>query len=837
MRAVLMAGGFGTRLRPITIALPKPMVPLANIPLMQHILSLLKKFSIKEISVLLYFFPEKIKGYFGDGSRFGVTLKYENPREDLETAGSVRFAAKDFDRTFLVMSGDIVTDIDLEKAIDFHLSKRALVTIVLTRVTNPLPFGIVITDDDGRVVKFLEKPTWGEVFSDTINSGIYILEPDVLEFIPERKEFDFSRNLFPILLEKGLPIYGYISSGYWRDIGNIEEYRAAHRDVLSGLIDINLSGYKIRGKRVWLGNRSRVELTARLKGGVIIGEGCVIGGNVKISNSIIGNNCEIREDALIEDSIIWDGVKIGERAEIHESIVCSNVTIGDKAYLSVGTVVSEHCRIGARSFLKANVKVWPYKEVEDDATLASSLIWGEKWSRFIFGSYGVTGIANIEISPEFAAKLGAAFGASVGKNSIVYTSRDSHKTSRMINRAIMTGILSTGVHVHDLGVAPIPLVRFLAGTMGDAGAIHVRKSPFDPELIDIKIFDNRGMDIHPNKEKTIERLFFREDFARATMDETGEISFPIHGIEYYQDSFFKNVDVKAIKEKKFKIIIDYGFGSCARIFPEILGKLGCDVISLNANLDPSKITKTSEEFQRCLQNLSNIVRSLKADVGIMLDAGGEKIFISDETGEILNGDTTLAVMSLYVMRTYGSGTIAIPVTASRVIDEMAAVYNFSVKRTKTSSRSIMELAAEKEIVFAGEQLGGFIFPEFHPAFDGMYASVKLLEMMAKVSMGIHEAIREIPPFHIVHEKLPCPWEMRGKLIRRLIEETKKMNVQLIDGVKIFFNKDWILVLPSQDQSFFNIFAEASTIERAAQLIEEFRGKLIRWKEEEEGGSN
>lgn len=834
MRAVLMAGGFGTRLRPITISLPKPMVPLANIPLMQHIILLLKRFGLNEVSVLLYFFPEKITEYFKDGSRFGVTLKYENPLEDLGTAGAVRFAAKDFKETFLVISGDIVTDIDLEKAIDFHFSRKALATIVLTRVTNPLPYGIVITDDDGKVIKFLEKPTWGEVFSDTINSGIYILEPDVLEFIPERREFDFSRDLFPILLEKSLPLYGYVAAGYWRDIGNIEEYRAAHRDVLSGLIKIGLPGQRIKGKRIYLGNRSRVDLTARLKGGVIIGENCVIEGNVKISNSIIGDNCEIREGAVIEDSIIWNDVKIGAGSEIHESIVCSNVTISEKAYLSVGTVISEHCKIGARSFLKANVKVWPYKEVEDDATLASSLIWGEKWSRFIFGPYGVTGIANIEISPEFAAKLGAAFGASVGKNSIVYTSRDSHKTSRMINRAIMTGILSTGVHVHDLGVAPIPLVRFLAGTMGDAGAIHTRKSPFDPELIDIKIFDNRGLDIHPNKEKTIERLFFREDFARATMEETGEISFPIHGIEYYQDSFLKNVDIKVIKERRFKIVIDYGFGSCARIFPEILGKIGCDVISLNANLDPSKITKTPEEFQRSLQYLSNIVRSLDADVGIMLDAGGEKIFVSDETGEILNGDTTLAVMCLYVMRNYGSGTIAIPVTASRVIEEIARIYNFSVKRTKTSSRSIMELAAEKQIVFAGEQYGGFIFPEFHPAFDGMYASVKLLEMMARIGLGVHEVVREIPPFHIVHEKLSCPWELRGRLIRKLIEETKKMKVQLIDGVKVFFDNDWVLIYPSQDQPFFNIYAEASTVEKAAQLINEFSEKLIKWREEEGG---
>ena len=173
----------------------------------------------------------------------------------------------------------------------------------------------------------------------------------------------------------------------------------------------------------------------------------------------------------------------------------------------IGAVVSDHCKIGRNATVKPDVKVWPHKEVEDEATLASSLIWGDRWSKNIFSSYGVTGLANIELSPEFAAKLGAAYGASLKKGAAVSTSRDSHKTSRMINRAIMTGILSTGVNVHDYGVVPMPVVRFLARDGHEAGGVHTRRSPFENELIDLKFFDTAGMDLHPGHEKSVERLF------------------------------------------------------------------------------------------------------------------------------------------------------------------------------------------------------------------------------------------------------------------------------------------------------------------------------------------
>ncbi|MBI5682497.1 MAG: mannose-1-phosphate guanyltransferase [Deltaproteobacteria bacterium] len=831
MKGVIMAGGFGTRLRPLTNNLPKPMVSIVNRPMMEHILGRLTGSDIRDIVTLLYFHPEMIESHFGIGDKFGVKITYTAPPEDLGTAGSVKYAQSFLDKSFLVISGDVLTDFDLKKAIAFHKEKKAIATMVLTRVENPLPFGIVITDDDGRIVRFLEKPSWGEVFSDTINTGIYILEPEVLNYIPDRKEFDFSKDLFPLLLKNNKPLYGYIADGYWKDVGSIEEYRRANIDVLTNRVKVNIPGIEVGNRGVWIENDVKIDFTARLDGSVVIGANSCINGGVRIVNSVIGKNCIIEDGAVIIDSVVWDNVSIGRHAVLQENVVGNSAEIKDSAFIGEGAIVSDNCYIGRKSIVKANVRVWPYKIVEDGATLSSSLIWGEKWSKNIFGAYGITGLANIEISPEFASKVGAAYGATLKKGSVVSTSRDSHKASRMINRAIMTGILSTGVHVHDYGVVPMPVVRYLARGGKESGGIYTRRSPFDAEILDLKFFDESGLDLHPNQEKTIERLFYREDFRRAQMKDTGEISFPAHAFEHYHNGFMSMVDKEAIRGADFKLVIDYSYGSSSSIFPAILGKLNCDVIALNANLDGTRITRTQEEFTKSLEQLSTIVRSLKADIGIFLDAGGEKIFLVDENGEIIDGNMGLILMALLVMKSHVNSkpSIAVPVTASRIIDNLAEVYGFTVKRTKISARNMMETAMGKDVIFAGEQTGGFIFPQFQPAFDGMFVIVKLLEMMAKKEVRLHSLAREIPPSFMANKRVSCSWEKKGMIMRHLMDDSKAMDVQLIDGVKIFFDNDWVIAYPSYDHAYFHITAEASTKERAEEIAKVYADKIEQWQ--------
>jgi mannose-1-phosphate guanylyltransferase / phosphomannomutase len=830
MNAVIMAGGFGTRLRPLTNNIPKPMIPMANKPMMEHIVDLLRQHGFTDLVTLLHFQPELIEGHFGDGSEFGVRMTYVAAAEDYGTAGAVKNAEAQLHGPFLVISGDLLTDFDLGAALAFHRERGADLTILLTRVENPLQYGVVITEPDGRISRFLEKPTWSEVFSDTVNTGIYLLERSVLDLIPPGREFDFSKDFFPLMMRQGRKLYGYIATGYWRDVGDLLEYRLAHQDILGGALKVKIPGRKVEGldKAIWLGDGSRVDFTAGLRGSVLIGRNTRVETNARITNSVIGDNCVIEQGAVVSDSVLWNNVYVGRGAILTENVVGRGSEIRARARLFEGALVADDCRIGEGSVVKADVKIWPQKVVEDGATLSTSLVWGERWARSLFGAYGVTGLGNIEISPEFAAKLGAAFGATLREHTIVSTSRDPHRTSRIINRALICGLLSSGVDVHDLRVAPVPVVRYRLGARGAVAGCHVRKSPYDPELIDIKFFDERGMDISANREKGIERLFFREDFRRAKVDGTGALSFPEYDVEYYQQGILSFIDQVAIRTRAPKVVIDYSYGSASTIFPAILGKLGCEVIALNAYMDESRITKTAEEFHRSLMQLCEIVRILGADLGFMLDTGAEKLFLVDNKGDLLSDELALAVVALLVARTQRVGTIGVPITASGVLEELVAPHGFHLTRNKIASRALMEAATQEGVVFVGDAFGGFIFPGFQPAFDAMLATLKILEMLALSDLSLHEAIRNVPQRATSREEIPCPWEMKGTLMRTLIESTKDEQVELVDGVKIHLGTDWVILYPDPDRPVFHVLAEASTRPRADQVLGTYRDKLRGW---------
>lgn len=248
MKGVIMAGGKGTRLRPLTCNIPKPMVPLIYKPVMEYSIDLLKKHGITEIAVTLQYLPEVIKEYFGDGSKFGVALHYFEEASPLGTAGSIKNAQKFLDERFIVISGDALTDFDLSKGIMFHENKSALVTIFMKQVDCPIDYGVIMTNESDEIIRFLEKPTWDEVFSDTVNTGIYVLEPEVLQYLKEDVPTDFSKDLFPFLIEENFPIYGYKAEGYWSDVGTFYSYRNTQFDMLENKVNVCL-GDRLRKKQ------------------------------------------------------------------------------------------------------------------------------------------------------------------------------------------------------------------------------------------------------------------------------------------------------------------------------------------------------------------------------------------------------------------------------------------------------------------------------------------------------------------------------------------------------------------------------------------------------------
>jgi Nucleoside-diphosphate-sugar pyrophosphorylase involved in lipopolysaccharide biosynthesis/translation initiation factor 2B, gamma/epsilon subunits (eIF-2Bgamma/eIF-2Bepsilon) len=319
MKAFVLAAGAGTRLRPLTSDMPKPMVPILGKPGLYHTLENLKKYGFTDVCVNLYHQPDYITQYFKDKD-MGINLTYSIEKKLLGTAGAVKKKESFFNETFVVMSGDGLTDIDLKKVLEFHKKKRAQVTIVLKKVDTKLEYGVTLTDKSGKVKKFVEKPKWSDIFADTINTGIYIFEPEILEHIPKNKFFDFSIDLFPLLLKKNKRIYGYVMDEYWTDIGNILEYKKGVFDALEGKVKIGMPCCK-KGNS-YISKNAIIDKSVKIKGPCYIGDNVFIDKNVTINSySVISKNVKIEEDAVVEKTIIWENSHIGKRSKLNNTIV------------------------------------------------------------------------------------------------------------------------------------------------------------------------------------------------------------------------------------------------------------------------------------------------------------------------------------------------------------------------------------------------------------------------------------------------------------------------------------------------------------------------------------
>ncbi len=832
MKAVIMAGGFGTRLRPLTLNLPKPMVPLGGIPIMEHLVQLLKKHGFMDITALLYFQAEQIKEYFGDGSDFGVEMNYVMSQADFGTAGSVKNAQKYLHERFLIISGDVATDIDLTKAVHFHIKNRALASMVLSRVENPLAYGVVITDNNGHITRFLEKPSWGQVFSDTINTGIYILEPKVLNLIPDQTSFDFSKDLFPQMLTDKKRLFGYIADGYWRDIGNADEYFAAHQDLLDNNLKLGSFGTRLEknGAIIWLGKDTMISPRASFSGTVIIGDRTRVGPRAKIFNSVIGANCIIGREADLNRVTTWDNVSIGPQSKLSEALICKGAVIGEEALIEENAIISDDASVGDGARIKANVKVWPNKEVEAGAILSSSLVWGERWSRELFSESKITGIANVELTPEFAARVGAAYGAMVGNNQTVIVSRDGCRSSRMITRALIAGLISAGANVAELRTIPIPALRYQLSLQIEAGAIYARVSPKGNNRMDIVFFDQGGYDISVSKTKAIERLFLREDFHRASMDKTGRIEFPERVIEYYRDGFLQALQTDIIRRKNIKVVIDFSYGGASEILPAILGALNIDVISVNAYPDPDQVNYQRFENSKDAKQLAAIVKSLNADAGFLIGPVAEKLIVFDENGVQIDSQALLLkVLSLY-LENNKCNKIAVPVVASAAVETVAGKYNLEVERIPESHLSMMDALHKGRADFVGGTKGGFIFPGFQIGCDAMFAVAKIIELMAVTGKHLGEVKGQWQRIKIISKEIPCSWSKKGLVMRRLMEYTSRKKRILVDGVRFKRDNAHVTIKPDRYKALFYIQVESRSENKAKNIIKELALIIKQWQE-------
>ncbi|MBA3281269.1 MAG: NTP transferase domain-containing protein [Acidimicrobiia bacterium] len=823
MKAVIMAGGEGSRLRPLTSNCPKPMLPLANRPMMEHVVNLLKQHGIDDIVVTVAYLANQIRTYFGDGSEFGVKMAYATEDNPLGTAGSVRNAMDELGERFLVISGDVLTDIDLGKILAFHEEKGALATIGLVSVDNPLEFGIVITREDGSIDRFLEKPTWGQVFSDTINTGIFVLEPEIFDFIPEGRPVDFSSEVFPALLEAEKPLFGAVAEGYWEDVGTLESYVSSHRDVMDGRVQVDVPGFEL-GRGVWLGEGADVHPDATIDGFAVIGENCRVEAGTRIGDyTVLGGNVRVRGGADIERSVVHDNAYLGEGVTLRGSVICRSADLRRGARCDDGSVIGDECFIGDNAHVAADVKIYPFKTVEAGAVINASIIWESKGVRSLFGRDGVSGLANVDISPELTARVAMAFASTLRKDATVVTSRDSSRAARMLKRAFMSGLNASGINVLDLEVASVPVTRYLTRRPEASAGATIRLVEGDPQSVVIRFFDRDGIDITTDAQRKIARLFAREDFRRVLASEIGDIGFPPRALEHYTAALGETVDLTAVRDAEYKLVIDYGYGATAFVMPNVLGKLGADVLGVNPYASTRQ--RISVDRNESIATVSRLVEASGAHLGALIDADGEHLTLIDDNGQVLTHDEArLAFVSLIAGHMVGD-RIAVPVNVSSVAEQLVSAHSVSIQHTKTSTGALMAAAGERGVGFAASGDGGFILPGFLPAFDAGAALVKLLELLAKAKTTLSAVRESLPRVYLAHETVVTPWEQKGLVMRTLVELSKDRRLELVDGVKVIHDDGWVLALPDPVEPVTHIWAEGKDQTSARRLAQEYVRKI------------
>lgn len=823
MKAVIMAGGEGSRLRPLTTNLPKPMVTLANRPMMEFVVDLLIRHGITDIVVTVAYLADTIRSHFGDGSEFGVSITYVTEDTPLGTAGSVRNAQHLLDEPFLVISGDVLTDIDLRSIVDAHHTTGAIVTLGLVRVHDPVEFGIVITREDGSIERFLEKPSWGQVFSDTINSGVFVCDPAVFAHIPADRPVDFSGEVFPALLEGGEAIHGCVVDGYWEDVGTLEAYLAAQRDLLDGRVDASLPGFDVGGG-VRLGENSQVHPNAMVTGPVVIGDNCRIEAGATLgAYTVLGAGARVRAHTELERSVIGDNTYLGEGVRLRGAVVGRSCDLRANARADEGVVIGDECFVGEDALLNAGVKVYPFKTVESGAVVNSSIVWESRGARSLFGGDGICGLANVDVTPEFATRVAMAFGTMLKPGVTVVSSRDSSRSARMLKRSMMAGLNAAGISVEDLEVASVPLTRWIVRRPSVAGGFTVRLDPDDPQSAVIRFFDTDGLDITDDARRKVERLFDREDFRRVFPAEIGDIGFAPRALEHYATDLAASVDATAVAGAGYKVVVDYAYGSVSFALPNVLAALGLEVLAVNPFMSTAGML--SVDLDEHVESVARLVRNSGSHLGVVFEPGGERLRVVDDVGRVLSG-TDLLLATLVLRRMVGEGgVVALPITTTDRAFDLVVDGGGEVLATKVGPAGLMSAVREHRVALAADTSGGFIRPAFLPAFDGSGAFAGLLDLLVRADVKLSAVVDELPSVFVTRRSVVTPWDVKGQVMRSLVERAKDRPTELIDGVKVRHDDGWVLALPHPDRPLTTVWAESGSAERADGLADEYARRI------------
>lgn len=795
MKAIIMAGGEGRRLRPLTCTMPKPLAPLLNRPIVEYTLENLKKHGFSEAGFTLGYMANEIKEHIGSGEKWSMKCTFFDPGRDLGTAGSVRFALDEAgsDEAALILSGDGLTDIDLAALVRAHEKSGAAATIALTRVDEPSEYGVAVTDENGFIKRFIEKPERSCVFSDYANMGIYVLEKTALSLIPKEKPFDFSKDLFPLMMERGLKLLGFKSEGYWCDIGDIDQYKRAQRDMLDGRIAFKTTAKCENG--VWMEPSARIASGAKLIPPCYIGSGALIADCAVIgAHTVVGSGAAVERGASLKRSIVLKNAHIGANCELRETVVCENAWIGSSAKLFSGSVVGAGTHIGAGATLMPNVSVWPSKQVESGAGIEHNFMWGETALRAEFFGGRVRANAAGMLTPETALRLGAAY-ASLFEDKLpskLAVCADGESVSVMLKQAVISGIVSQGVDASSLTACSSSCFSFTVSRSIFAGGVYIRSvGERSAELI---FYDENGCEANSETVRSLKAAFMLGEKKPRLGSELGLITGMNGMEEAFEHWLMEEVDRRILMEraKTLRLCADrQRVSTIARL----LLRLGWCV---EESRESEKQSTSTDENTLCVQI-------------------NERDMLSLSVGDtIADSQLILALLAEYAVEK-GKSRLVLPASLHEAykqrLESRGAEAVYARDDSAELIRETVKLGLDRKLHL----------PEA--------AVLVLCELFSKGSL-VHR-INAFPRIFTCDAEVETNRRETGRMLRELFDEGRGELQASVNGLQLKCDTGWVLikpVSPSGGRAAFRVVAGSLYSEYADELCDIYEAKLRRLKE-------
>lgn len=704
MKAILLAGGEGTRLRPISAEQPKPLARILGKPIMQYGLELLAKHGFHDVTAALRTLPQKITDRFGDGESLGIRLRYAIESVPLGTAGAVRACLKHpaTDEPLVIMSGDAVTDFDLREAVRYHVSRGADATLLLSRQKELLEYGLVMTDAKGRVTRFVEKPAWDQVFCDRVNTGIYILSPRVLELVPEGVFYDFAKDLFPRMLASGMALYGMDAEGYWCDVGNARAYMNCCADLLDGKARLTLAR-----------QMSAVPHGVEVRGPCFLGEDCSVGeGTVLGPYAMLSAGTRVGRHVRIECSVL-DGARVDDLSVLEGAYVGARAHLCRGAVLREGAIVGEDCVIGPFAELKGSARVWPRREIEAGSRVSAPVTGSGRVAGASYAGALLAGVPYSDVTPEFCLRLGSALSSVCGAELALswqggYMARTAALALEagmcaMGGRPVLTDSLFPAVSAYAAALYRFPLSLFLR-QRGD--------------LLQFSLFDEDGLALSRETARKLETLIARGDMVPIEPDRVGH-SRRLEGVApLYVAAAAAGPDWAMNREPLH--VRATGGDAASDALRRVLTAAGCQV-----HIGPRPDTPA-----------------------FFTEDDGLSFHAEDENGQLLPHSRLLAML-LWLEAAEGADALALPYSAPAVLDEIAATLGMKLLRLGRDGSEARALYARQRFVR-----------------DALFGAARLTYGLRRHRLRLCQLVERVPPIFEKSRVIGVAGD-RGAIMREL----------------------------------------------------------------------